>query len=83
MTASEFNSINDIHQRANIIWEHGKPVDERVNYREHTIVIYSVFDFYVEIWLAATTQQIEKVHAPESDDDWKSFLDSVKLKSLM
>jgi len=83
MSASEFNSIQDINERANMVWEHGRLADERVNYRHHTIVIYSIFDFYVEVWLAATTQAIEKVHALESGEDWKGFLESVKLKNLL
>ncbi|HYV92763.1 MAG TPA: hypothetical protein VE978_13290 [Chitinophagales bacterium] len=83
MSANEFNTIQNINDRADIVWAHGKPVDERVNYRKYTIAIYSLFDFYVEVWLTATQEAIEKVHALESEEDWKGFLESVRLKHLM
>jgi hypothetical protein len=48
MSLYEFNLLNEI-QQAEILWENGVHIGERED-QEHTIVLYQIEGFYVEVF---------------------------------
>jgi len=73
MTAKEFNSIKSIDHRANIVWDCGEFIDERIIYNKYQIKMYSVYSFMVEVWVNVKTLHIEKVNALEEFNDWSDI----------
>ena len=81
MTAEKFNSlITD--SKANFLWDNGVYVDERISYNKYLIKIYSLVDFYVEVYYCIEDNKIEDIYAIETDEDWEGFLKYINLKDL-
>ena len=81
MTAKEFNSLS--LDGKGVVFQEGTYVDQRIVYNEHKIVMYSLHNFYVEIYYNAHSNKIEDIDALESLDDWDNFMASVKLGDLI
>jgi len=79
LTSTTFNSIGNINERANVLWELGSLVDRRIMSNKYHVKVYSLFDFYVEVWVNNKRSEIEKIFALETDKDWEGFLKSVRI----
>ena len=81
MTAQEFNMLN-LDQKGEVWNTNSIFIDERIVYNKHKIVIYSVFNFYVEVFYSIKDNKIENLKALENIEDWEGYLKSIKLGFL-
>ena len=81
MIKQEFNTL-EINERAALIWSKGQYIDERIIYGKYHIKMYSLKDFFVEVWINLKNWNIEKVQAIESDTDWSGYLSSIRVADL-
>jgi len=81
MNIDDYNKLitND---KANILWDKGTHIDERVIYNKHTVVMYALFNFYVEVYYSVKDNKIKEIKALKSDEDWEGYLKSIKLEHL-
>lgn len=82
MTAQDFNRIKNLNDKANIVWDCSRHVDERIIYNEYKIQMYALYGFYVEVWIAIKTNKIEKIKALEGETNWKGYLISIRMEDL-
>lgn len=82
MTAKNFNELS-IENKSTYLWENGIYVDERVSYNKYLIKIYSLDDFYVEVYYSIEDNKIEDIYGVETDEDWEGFLKTIDLRELM
>lgn len=81
MTAEEFNKM-DLEQKGEIWTANSVFVDERIVYNQHKIVIYSLFNFYCEVYYNIKDNKIEDLKALEKMEDWEGYMKSIRLDSL-
>lgn len=82
MTPDKFNHMLT-DAKANFLWDNGVYVDERVSYNKYLIKIYSLIDFYVEVYYSLEDNKIEDIYAIETDEDWEGFLKVIDLQDLL
>ena len=82
MTPDKFNSMLT-DAKANFLWDNGVFVDERISYNKYLIKIYSLLDFYVEVYYNINDNKIEDIYALESEDDWEGILKMINLTKLL
>ena len=82
MTPQEFNQLPS-NVRAELLWDQGQYLLERVVYNEYIVKMYLVDKFYVEVYYNATDNQIEDITALENEKDWEGFLNSINIKVLL
>ena len=82
MTPQEFNQLPS-NVRAELLWDQGQYLLERVVYNEYIVKMYLVDKFYVEVYYNANDNQIEDVTALENEKDWEGFLNSINIKVLL
>lgn len=81
VTADKFNKmVTDA--KANFLWDNGVFVNERVSYNKYLIKVYSLLDFYVEVYYSIEDNKIEDIYAIETEEDWDGFLKTIDLKDL-
>ena len=81
MTPEKFNSlITDA--KANYLWDNGVFIDERMCYNKFIIKVYSLLDFYVEVYYSMSDNKIEDIYALETEEDWEGFLKNIDLKEF-
>lgn len=83
ITQSQFDNIIPRVEQLNLLLREGTVVDERYIYGKYEIQLFSLSNFYVEVWTNLVTQEFEKVVSLQSEDDWSGFLGSVKLSLLL
>jgi len=81
VTAEKFNKMLT-DAKANFLWDNGAFVNERVSYNKYLIKIYSLLDFYVEVYYSIEDNKIEDIYAIETEEDWDGFLKTIDLKEL-
>ncbi len=81
MTPARFNRLMT-DAKANFLWDNGVFVGERVSYNKYLIKIYSLLDFYVEVYYGIEDNKIEDIYAIETEDDWEGFLKTIDLREL-
>jgi len=81
MTPQEFNMLG-LDQKGEVWNTNSIVIDERIVYNKHKIVIYSVFNFYVEVFYSIKDNKIEDLKALENIEDWEGYLKSIKLGFL-
>ena len=79
LTSSSFNSINNINERADVLWELGSMVDRRTVSNKFHVKVYALFDFFVEVWVNTKKSEIERIFALENDKDWEGYLKSIRI----
>lgn len=82
MTASEFNKLSPDEKGA-LLTEQSTFIDERIIYGKYKIIIYSLFNFYIEVYYHVQHNEVETIKAIESIDDWESYMRSINLDSLL
>ena len=81
MTAKEFNTL-DLDKRG-LIWnEHSTFLDTRIVYGKYKIIIYAVFNFYVEVFYNIKTNKIDDLKALENVEDFEGYMNSIKVELL-
>jgi hypothetical protein len=58
-------------------------VDERIIYNKYIIKMYSIYSFFVEVWIDVKTLKIDKIQALENSQDWQGYLKSIRLEDLI
>ncbi len=81
MTAQEFNTIN-FEQKSALLTENSIFIDERFIYGKYKILMYSLFNFYVEVYYHIEHNEIETVKALVDLKDWESYMSSIQLELL-
>ncbi len=83
MTLTEFESIQDLNERANLLWSKAKFLDERIVYNKSKYLIFALFNFYVELTYDIKTNELTKAKALETLEDWEGYLSSIKIDQLL
>lgn len=82
LSISEYNSLT-IDQKGEILFTKGDYIDHRVQYNKYKIVIYSLGNFYVEVFYDVHNNEIKRINALENEQDWTGYLESINLEYLM
>lgn len=73
----EYNSLED-DQKATLLWDQGiflmNRVDEKYSYN-----LYSLFDFFVEVWYDSKNNSIEKFRTFKTLEALEPYLDRIDL----
>lgn len=73
----EFNILPD-SEKADIVWEHGAFLTNRVEGR-FGINLYSLSDFYVEVWYSTPNNKIEEIRTFKSIEPLEPYLGEIDL----
>ena len=76
-TLYEFNVLSD-NEKADIVWKHGKFLTNRV-VEGNAINLYTLNDFYVEIWYDQSSNEIIKIRSFTSTNPLDPYLDDIRL----
>ena len=84
LKASDFNSIESLDIRAVLLWKKGQFLQDRVVNNRQQVKIYSLFNFFVEVWVnLKNVQELEKIIALETEMDWNGYLGSICLSECL
>lgn len=81
MTATEYNKLSD-EQRSVLLIENGMFIEDRIDDGKYKIVMYGLFNFYVEAFYHIENNKIETIQALANIDDWERYLQSLNLDLL-
>lgn len=81
MTSNQFNKLS-LKEKGVIYTEEGTHIENRINYGINTVLIYAVFNFYVEVTLDVKANKIIDIKALETTEDYYGFMKSLKLSDL-
>jgi hypothetical protein len=81
MNQSEFLQL-DLNSRADIVWADGEFIGAR-DYYGYKVVLYVLEGLYVEVWVFASTNKIEKVEAVQNEKDLQHYLKDIDLEKLV
>lgn len=81
MTATEYNKLSD-EQRSVLLIENGMFIEDRIDDGKYKIVMYGLFNFYVEALYHIEKNKIETIQALANIDDWERYLQSINLDLL-
>lgn len=81
MTKDQFKQLTLIEQ-AQYALEHGDEILERI-YIYYAIKLYSVNDFFVELWYHQTGNHIGKIKVVEEDDVIHYYGDKIDISGAM
>lgn len=73
----EFNILNK-DDKARILWNSGVFLMNRFE-NGYSINLYSLFDFYVEVWYLSQTNEIERLHTFKSLEKLQPFIERINL----
>jgi hypothetical protein len=82
LTITEYNKLS-LDQQGEILFSNVDYIDHRVQYGKYKIVIYSLGNFYVEVFYDVHSNKIKRIKALESEKDWHGYLESINLNHLM
>jgi len=82
LTISEFNSL-PLNQKGEILFSTGDYVEDRIQYNKYKIIMYSLGNFYVEVFYDVFSNEIKRINGLENDADWHGYLESINLGYLM
>ena len=80
MTLYQFNLLNEI-QQAEMLWENGVHIGEREE-GEHTIVLYQIDGFYVEVFYHRGLNEIKRFRSFSSVDQLMPYTDKISIAGL-
>lgn len=83
MELAEFVKISNINDQANILWNQGVFLDERVIYNNFKVLTYSLNNFYVEVTYHIKSNAIAQIKPLISLEDWEGYLSSINLDHLL
>lgn len=83
MTIQEFKLIPTRAEMFSTLLCNGTLVDERYIYGKYEIQLYALNDFFVEVWTDIKRNELYQIVPLESEQNWKGFLDSMKLEALL
>jgi hypothetical protein len=69
-----------IEERATVLWDQGTYLETDVYYG-HTVKLYALHSFFVEVYYSPVTQSIKKVEVAY-DQDLKKYLGKIKIEKL-
>jgi hypothetical protein len=81
MKISEFTML-DIDDRVNLVWDEGKFIDKFVD-TEHLIHLYFLDNFYVEVTVSKSNQEIKEIFAFKKSIRLEKYLNKISLKNLV
>ncbi len=71
----------DINARANIVWADGEFIGSR-DYYGYKVVLYVLEGLYIEVWVFAATNKIEKVEPIQNERDLEHYLKDIDFVKL-
>ena len=78
-TATEFNQLP--YPKKSYVWKkNGVFLDERIIHGKCRIVVYAIFNFYVEVYYNLNSNQIGTIKALENSEDFDGYLNSIQLE---
>ncbi len=82
MTAQQYNQLAT-GSKADLLWPDGEFLDHRTEDEKFMVVIYKLYNLFVEVFFDITSKDIINIKAIESEEDYDSCLKSVNLAQLM
>ncbi len=82
MTAQEFNML-EIGPKADLLWPEGSFLDHRIDNDHAMVVIYKLYDLFVEVHFDVVSKDVTKINALDTDEDHEGYLNSVSLVNLL
>jgi len=80
MTLYQFNSLNE-RQQAESLWENGVHIGERQD-EEHTIALYQLRSFYVEVFYHSQLNEIKKTRSFSSTEQLAPYTCKIDIGEL-
>jgi len=81
MTHHEFNKLS-LAQQADIVWNCGTFIAERQE-ENHTIMLYQIEGFYVEVFYSRNKRRIPATRSFTSTYLLQPYLDAIDLKDIV
>lgn len=81
MTPADFNK-KPTEGKATVLWDNGVYAGERVVYNKYLVKIYSLLDFWVEVYYDIKDNRLEDIYALETEEDFNGILNSIDLVEL-
>ena len=75
ISKTKFRQLS-IRQRGEYVFQEGDYIGLR-QYYNHRINLYSLFDFFVEVWYLAAENKIEKIEVLESEKILDLYIDKM------
>lgn len=82
LTLYEFNLLPDIELQAEYLWENGIYLHYREE-KQKRIALYSLGNFYVEVWLDEQGKNIVKLRSFKTTEQLESYLPFINLQNLI
>jgi|TARA_R100000750_G_scaffold30200_3_gene19204 hypothetical protein len=82
LSITKYNQLN-LNQKGEILFSKGNYIDYRIEYNKYKIALYSLGNFYVEVFYDVHNNEIKRINALENEQDWHGYLDSINLEYLM
>lgn len=77
MLPNDFNET-PLNERAKYLWDNGMFLEFISEYYNHKVALYSLHNYYVEVYINSLTDEIELIQAIPNEDLQK-FLGRIKL----
>ena len=75
ITKHKFRNL-DIDRKGEYVFQEGEYIGLR-EYYNHKINLYSLFDFFVEVWYFPEENKIEKIEVMESEKNLDLYIDKM------
>ena len=75
ITKHKFRNL-DIDRKSEYVFQEGDYIGLR-EYYNHRINLYSLFDFFVEVWYFPAENKIEKIEVMESENTLDLYIDKM------
>ncbi len=82
MNAQQYNLL-EIGPKADLLWPDGTFPDHRVDNDHAMVVIYKLYDLFVEVHFDVSSKDITKINALDTEEDMEGYLNSVSLIKLL
>lgn len=80
MLPNDFNAT-PLEERAKYLWDNGTYIESIYGYYNHNVNLYALHNYYVEVYLNISSNQIELITAIRSEDLQK-YLGRINIDTL-
>lgn len=81
MDAREFNGLSLAH-KVDLLWSEGVRLFEYVSDLNHINVIYSIFNFYIEVSYTKESYGLKNIKGLDDLMDWSGYMEKIKLDEI-
>lgn len=81
LTKKEFQKLS-LNERFKLLKKHGEHIAVRQK-SIHLIHLFSIYNFYVEVWILMSFNQIQWIEIQENDSIITSYADNINIKKIL